>query len=139
MKRIKKAEKTGSWAGFFRMVRQINLPWLVLLIAFAYFYERQHIVAGKIAPEQQPFCADKLFGAPQMPAHDTAVHSAYININIRIFYQIRDHIRIQMTADNGQFRQIFCHIRYFGCIVQLHDQIALAGNADNLHPARIVK
>ena len=36
MKRIKKAEKTGSWAGFFRMVRQINLPWLVLLIAFAF-------------------------------------------------------------------------------------------------------
>lgn len=36
MKRIKKTEKTGSWAGFFRMVRQINLPWLVLLIAFAF-------------------------------------------------------------------------------------------------------
>ena len=36
MKRIKKAEKTGSWAGFFRMVRQINLPWLVLLFAFAF-------------------------------------------------------------------------------------------------------
>lgn len=36
MKRIRKTEKTGSWAGFFRMVRQINLPWLVLLIAFAF-------------------------------------------------------------------------------------------------------
>lgn len=36
MKQIKKTEKTGSWAGFFRMVRQINLPWLVLLIAFAF-------------------------------------------------------------------------------------------------------
>jgi len=36
MKRIKTPAKTGSWAAFFRMVRQINLPWLVLLGAFIF-------------------------------------------------------------------------------------------------------
>lgn len=36
MKRMKTPAKTGSWAAFFRMVRQINLPWLVLLGAFIF-------------------------------------------------------------------------------------------------------
>lgn len=36
MKRIKTPAKTGSWAAFLRMVRQINLPWLVLLGAFIF-------------------------------------------------------------------------------------------------------
>lgn len=36
MKRINKTEKAGGWAAFFRMVRQIDLPWLVLLVAFAF-------------------------------------------------------------------------------------------------------
>lgn len=36
MKRTKEAKKTGSWAAFFRMIRRIDLPWLVLLVAFAF-------------------------------------------------------------------------------------------------------
>ncbi len=33
---MKKTEKTGSWKLFFGMVRRIDLPWLVLLVSFAF-------------------------------------------------------------------------------------------------------
>ena len=36
MKRTKESKKTGSWAAFFRMIRRIDLPWLVLLVAFTF-------------------------------------------------------------------------------------------------------